>query len=238
MNYSENFIDFIYWYTSLVNEKKRKIYFREIADHHAGTLSDDSKQINYSDRDRETGDYIDCTLDLDNHLYSLAKMYLENQKTKIMPIISIEDDLPKLLTTLRLTYNEIIEVELQKSYPGYSTAIQRLGKALSKIQKASKPRKTGNTSGSSTVIKKQRAFELKPLAGSIEELQDHDEAVKMIEEKYENFSWDRPGRYLFDGNGKPNISQISYALNKVAQIKWTKDYPSASTIRKYIFYSK
>lgn len=237
MNYSENFRDFIYWYTSLVNDQIRKKYFHGIADHHNGTLSDDLKQINYPDRDMETGDYVGCTIDLDNHLYSLAKIYLDNQKTRIIPFISIEEDLPKLLTSLRLTYDEIIEQELQKKYLGYSIAIQKLGKALSKIQKASKPRKSGNTSGKSYGIKTQRAYELRPLADKIIKTQDHEEAVNMLVKDFNGFNWDRPHKYFFTGAGKPNISQISHALSLVAQIKWTNNYPSMSLIRRELFYS-
>lgn len=232
MNYSENFEDFIYWYTSLVNEQNRRKYFQDIAAHHNGKLLDGLKKINYSDRDRETGEYIERTLDLDKHLYGIAQPFIKKPTLKIIPDISIEDDLPKLLTTLRHSYDEIIKQELQKKYPGYSVAIQQLGKELAKIKKASKPNKSGSTSGRHFGVKTNRARDLEALADKIIQTEDHEEAVNMLEEEFDGFIWNRPRKYFFTQAGKPNISQISHALSLVAKIKWPKNPPSTETIRK------
>lgn len=234
MNYTESFTDFIYWYTGLVDENNRKKYFREIASYHDGVLTDDLKIIKYYVRDSETGQYIEKKLDVDRHLYVLAKNYFSNPTTKIIPSISFDEDLPRLLTSLRLAHQKIKEQGLQNELPGYSNAVQKLGYEVANIQKNLTPGRAGITTGKSFGVKVQKAHELQSLSDKIIAIEDHEEAISFLENEFHGFAWDRPQYRLFTQNGKPNKLQISYALHKVASLKWPDNPPSSETIRAEI----
>lgn len=239
MDTRKDFESFLDEFLALISPNRFKAYFREFAENYYdhAILSEDFKEIEYTERNLETGEFESGKLDIDKYLYRWAAVYFNNSAIRITKEIDSISELERFLNMLRTALNKIEADEFYSDFPYYRGAIIKLGNAFKEIEEVfDKPLKSNKGKKDEFGEKKLKALELKKYLKIIKNSEGHNEAVQKIKEKYSEFSYPDPNLELFTYNDNKLVEKRACkALEEIGKIKWGDAGPGWEYIKKILF---